>query len=141
MDRMDGCPFCGGEVKVWDTGFGVLNIIECTNCHTRFLFPWYEDGNVLFEKWNRRVSDSAAVLQLKLENAILKKNADEAFQQGLNESADLFEPEIRKVSYKTFYDALMKRVRYQFDDENQLTTLSYISANDVKEVYDGLQKG
>ena len=141
MDKMDGCPFCGGEVKVWDTGFGVLNIIECTKCHTRFLFPWYEDGKVLFDKWNHRVPESATVFQLKLENAILSKNADEAFQQGLNESAALFEPEIRQASYKTFFDALMKRVKYQFDDENQLTTLSYISADEVKEVYDELQKG
>ena len=51
------CPFCGGTVLIWDKkGFGVLNVIECRTCRTRFLIPWNEseDEEALKKHWNRR---------------------------------------------------------------------------------------
>ena len=39
---------------------------------------------------------------LQRENEILSRNADTAFQDGLNEKRDLFEPEIRAEAYKEF---------------------------------------
>lgn len=41
---------------------------------------------------------------LQRENEILSRNADTAFQDGLNEKRDLFEPEIRAEAYKEFAD-------------------------------------
>ena len=39
---------------------------------------------------------------LQRENEILSRNADTAFQDGLNEKRDLFEPEIKSEAYKEF---------------------------------------
>lgn len=43
---------------------------------------------------------------LQRENEILSRNADTAFQDGLNEKRDLFEPEIRAEAYKEFAETL-----------------------------------
>ena len=50
------CPFCGEAVKIWETGYGVVSIVECENCKTRYVFPFSRKGNTLFEFWNRRAS-------------------------------------------------------------------------------------
>ena len=54
---MSGCPFCGGKVEVWDTGFGVVSVVECKTCQTRFVFPYSRKGKDLFDFWNRRATD------------------------------------------------------------------------------------
>ena len=54
MDNLKPCPFCGGKVTPWDTGFGVISVVECKTCRTRFVFPWDRKGNDLFEFWNKR---------------------------------------------------------------------------------------
>lgn len=54
MSDLKPCPFCGGQVTPWDTGFGVVSVVECKTCRTRFVFPWDRKGNDLFEFWNRR---------------------------------------------------------------------------------------
>ena len=55
---LDGCPFCGAQVEMWDTNFGVVKVFECKNCETRFIFPWYKD----ISEWNRRAgSEQKAV--------------------------------------------------------------------------------
>ena len=48
------CPFCGRAVRVWDTGFGVVKVIECKTCQCRFVFPWNKEAPMLFDTWNRR---------------------------------------------------------------------------------------
>lgn len=58
MEKMEGCPFCGGTVTVWDTGFGVVRVIECSHCKTRFVFPWNRTGDDLFKFWNARTQAS-----------------------------------------------------------------------------------
>ena len=58
MDGMKPCPFCGSAVTVWQTEFGVVNVVECENCETRFAFPYDRKGNALFEFWNRREKDA-----------------------------------------------------------------------------------
>lgn len=55
-EKMEGCPFCGGMVTTWDTGFGVVSVVECTTCRTRFVFPWSRKGTDLFELWNKRAA-------------------------------------------------------------------------------------
>lgn len=49
------CPFCGAPVTVWETDFGIVRVIECKNCKTRFVFQWHETGMKLFDHWNRRM--------------------------------------------------------------------------------------
>lgn len=44
----------------------------------------------------------AEIEKLKKENEILSRNADNAFQEGLNECRELFEPEIKAEAYKEF---------------------------------------
>ena len=55
MEKMK-CPFCGAPVKVWDTSFGVVSVVECKTCQTRFVFPWHRKGKDLFDFWNRRAA-------------------------------------------------------------------------------------
>ena len=43
---------------------------------------------------------------LQKENEILSRNADTAFQDGLNERRDLFAPEIKSEAYKEFAEKL-----------------------------------
>lgn len=43
-----------------------------------------------------------AIHDLRAQNEILSKNADTAFQDGLNECRELFEPEIKSEAYKEF---------------------------------------
>lgn len=56
VEEMAGCPFCGGSVTPWDTGIGVVSVVECKGCRTRFVFPWSRKGNELFEFWNKRAT-------------------------------------------------------------------------------------
>ncbi len=44
--------------------------------------------------------------KLKSENEILSRNADNAFQERLNECRELFEPEIKAEAYKEFAEKL-----------------------------------
>lgn len=51
-NKLKPCPFCGAEIKVWEpAGFGVVRVLECPNCHVRFVFPW---NDKIAEHWNRR---------------------------------------------------------------------------------------
>ena len=56
MEEMK-CPFCDAPVEVWNTGFGVVSVVECKTCQTRFVFPWNRKGKDLFDFWNRRAKD------------------------------------------------------------------------------------
>lgn len=47
---------------------------------------------------------------LQAQNEILSKNADTAFQEGLNERRDLFEPEIKAKVVKEFAERLKFRI-------------------------------
>ena len=52
----------------------------------------------------------AEIEKLKSENEILSRNADNAFQEGLNECRELFEPEIKVEAYKEFAERLKEKV-------------------------------
>lgn len=56
MTELKPCPFCGNEVEIWDTGYGVVKVIECKCCNIRFVFPWNkaETMRELAYIWNRR---------------------------------------------------------------------------------------
>lgn len=56
MDGMERCPFCGGEVNVWDHTFGTVWVAECRACKVRFVFAWSVAGTLkdFVEYWNRR---------------------------------------------------------------------------------------
>ena len=53
------CPFCGGEVILWNYEFGMVKVLECKACRTRFIFPWDKDVS----EWNHRVSEKSAKSQ------------------------------------------------------------------------------
>ena len=40
MNKLKPCPFCGKDVKEWDNSNATtVNVIECTHCKVRFVFP------------------------------------------------------------------------------------------------------
>ena len=51
------CPFCGAPITVWDTGFGIVSVIECKTCRTKFVFPYSRKGYELGEFWNTRYAE------------------------------------------------------------------------------------
>lgn len=61
--------------------------------------------NLALDLINRQ---KAEIKKLKSENEILSRNADNAFQEGLNERRELFEPEIKVEAYKEFAERLRK---------------------------------
>lgn len=60
MSELKPCPFCGGEVTIWNTGFGIVKVIECKKCDLRFVYKWSVAGSnhELAEIWNKRSEDS-----------------------------------------------------------------------------------
>lgn len=56
---LNPCPFCGNSVVVWETGYGVVKVLECKTCDILFVFPWSkaETGKDLADLWNRRTMD------------------------------------------------------------------------------------
>lgn len=65
----------------------------------------------------------AEIEKLKKENEILSRNADNAFQEGLNECRELFEPEIKAEAYKEF----AKRMSECCVSNNDLSADAYLS--------------
>lgn len=53
---------------------------------------------------------------LQSENEILSRNADTAFQDGLNERRDLFEPEIKAEACKEFAEKLKESIKDDIDN-------------------------
>lgn len=74
----------------------------------------------------------AEIERLKKENTILSKNADTAFQDGLDENRDLFkkevEPEIRNEAIKEFAERLK---RYSFVDNLSLNGKETVYVADI----------
>lgn len=54
------CPFCGGEVTLWNYEFGTVKVFECKACRTRFIFPFDKDVS----EWNRRTEQRTATMQV-----------------------------------------------------------------------------
>lgn len=68
---------------------------------------------------------------LQAQNEILSKNADNAFQDGLNESRELFEPEIKSEAYKEFAERLKSLIYINTD-------LTVYQCDDLKDIIDDL---
>ena len=59
IDKLKPCPFCGKEVKEWDNSNATtVNVIECTHCKVRFVFPSSVISDVIgynyIQTFNRR---------------------------------------------------------------------------------------
>lgn len=80
--------------------------IPCYDC------PCWDDGVQKCEGLNHADllglinRQQAEIEKLKSKNEILSHNADNAFQEGLNECRELFEPEIKSEAYKEFAEKL-----------------------------------
>lgn len=75
----------------------------------------------------------AEIEKLKSENDILSRNADNAFQEGLNECRELFEPAIKSEAYKEFAEKLENEI-------NCRTTLSREQDKNVIHIMHNLLK-
>lgn len=73
------------------------------------------------------------IKKLKSENEILSRNADNAFQEGLNECRELFEPEIKAEAYKELAEKLENEI-------NCRTTLSREQDKNVIHIMHNLLK-
>lgn len=63
-------------------------------------------------------SYKAEVERLKKENKILSRNADTAFQDGLNESRELFAPEIKAEAYKEFAKQIKEEIENAYNNNS-----------------------
>ncbi len=57
MKELKPCPFCGESVEPWETGYGVVQVVECKSCKTRFVFPYTRKGHEILEFWNKRAQE------------------------------------------------------------------------------------
>ena len=80
------------ECKIRSGKWGTCNCSETT-------------ANAALDLINRQ---KAEIKELKRKNEILSRNADNAFQEGLNECRELFEPEIKAEAYKEFAERLKR---------------------------------
>lgn len=57
--KLKPCPFCGSAVGITNCSFGVMGVISCGNCRTKFVIPWNEAESPkdLAEAWNRRAEN------------------------------------------------------------------------------------
>lgn len=60
------CPFCGGQIVIWDSDFGVVKFAECKKCEIRFVFKWDNTNKEIAEKWDTR----APILTMEQINAL-----------------------------------------------------------------------
>lgn len=80
-----------------------INAEDCVSCGIR---SWCDEiilTELVLDLVNRQ---KAEIEKLKSKNEILSHNADNAFQEGLNERRELFEPEIKSEAYKDFVNRL-----------------------------------
>lgn len=78
----------------------------------------------------------AEIERLHKENKILSRNADTAFQDGLNECRELFAPEIKAEAYKTFAEKLKEEfLNLQY---NAKTDRKTVKIEELKEQMDWL---
>jgi hypothetical protein len=61
MAELKPCPFCGGEARVSDCGWGHC-YVRCTNtsgmkCPVRPITKYFDRANKAIEAWNRRAGD------------------------------------------------------------------------------------
>lgn len=75
--------------------------IPCYDCPC-----WNDDEQKYTATLDLINRQKAEIEKLKKENEILSRNADNAFQEGLNECRELFEPEIKAEAYKEFAEKL-----------------------------------
>ena len=57
MEKLKGCPFCGGKAEVVTDRAG-MTVVRCTNigCKVSTRLCWRED--VAVSKWNTRAKES-----------------------------------------------------------------------------------
>ena len=101
-----------------------VSLPEDRNGDTRWCRQWLiKDALDLINR------QKAEIERLKKKNKILIKNADTAFQDGLDENRDLFkkevEPEIRAEAIKEFAERIKKELRLDDDCEYDCRNCCY----------------
>lgn len=76
---------------------------DCKDCPLYCDYPLCGWRKYILDLINRQKEE---IEKLKSKNKILSINADNAFQEGLNERRKLFEPEIKSEAYKEFAERL-----------------------------------
>ena len=107
-----------------------INAEDCVSCE---MFGWCDEiilTKLVLDLINRQ---KAEIEKLKSKNEILSHNADNAFQEGLNECRELFEPEIKSEAYKEFAEKLENEI-------NCRTTLSREQDKNVIHIMHNLLK-
>ena len=66
------CPFCKKPVSVWESHYGVINVVECMHCNIRFVIKWSAANNAheLADKWNTRAPILSAEEMERLEATV-----------------------------------------------------------------------
>ena len=63
MNDLKPCPFCGGQVDLFDNCFDPYDedwVIHCNNCNMEIrFFPYYHSTEkTIMESWNRRYNNA-----------------------------------------------------------------------------------
>lgn len=86
----------------------------CRGCPYHELYISWCVGALMKDVFDLINRQKAGIERLKTKNTILSKNADTAFQDGLDENRDLFkkevEPEIRNEAIKEFAETVKKEI-------------------------------
>lgn len=95
---------------------------------------WAESLKIILNEYNRQ---KAEIERLKNENEILSKNADTAFQDGLNEAQDLFTEQVKdEIKFEVIKEVekrLKEKLQWDVEFDNKLVFESDID-NFVKEM-------
>lgn len=97
------------ECKIRNCKWGTCNCSQITANAALDLLKRQKTEIERLKSMNQAKLD--CIHDLQSENEILSRNADTAFQDGLNERRDLFEPEIKAEAYKEFAERLNEKAQ------------------------------
>lgn len=90
----------------------IIKALECCSDNKDYLCPICPYNKEKATQCHAKMKKDAInfIEQLKRENEILSNNADEAFQEGLNENRELFKNEVKAEVIKEFIEKLIYEV-------------------------------
>lgn len=108
--------------------------LKCDKC------PYYDDDNcadsLMTDALELILEQSYEIKRLKRENKILSINADNAFQDGLNEAQDLYaeqvKNEVRAEAIREFAERLGEHIEYRYNENCDF--VPYVRLSDIEKV-------
>lgn len=100
---------------------------DCEECPLYCDYPVCKCEKYILDLINRQKKE---IEKLKSKNKILSRNADNAFQEGLNECRELFLPEIKSEVYKEFSKEIKEEISKVYDNNSVVLREHYKTHKD-----------